>query len=504
MYKMYKIKPTTSILEKIINSDTVNTNTANIHTNKLIVKYIKLKTDYETKVMNIESHLYLKIKKLKDTITYLKKKKELEHKIKHNFIFKIENIIIVKNTTIESSNIKHYDDDNDDDDNIKSTYLYLYLNPVYATLDTTLYTNLYTNLYTSIKINNTLKNLILTLHNDNFKEKNTLNYQYENEFNYNYDLLELCNIITDDSIGLSYNKNNKNPICKLLEFQKCQKILQQYNKYYINQIEKNVNKNKIFNIQLKECKETTKQLLNKKEAFQSTLLELRNDKIAFYNNTNKNIIKGFISNLLNNKANLSSINEFFFFDTKEIFNIIDSIKTIDLELNKVNHTIKTIEHIKHKYNSEAITDLHFNIKNNKNDYGNNYGNNYGNDYSNNYSSQYTKERDYSVAFDYIKNNGRLYKNKECLSYPIIINNIVKFKHFENDINMFFINNIKKQIELCNDNIMYLDIKIHKYNSQLNYLLDKQKNINVNRELYNNYIYYNNKLNKMETLILHYL
>ena len=33
---MYKIKPTTSILEKVINYDTINTNTANIHINKLI------------------------------------------------------------------------------------------------------------------------------------------------------------------------------------------------------------------------------------------------------------------------------------------------------------------------------------------------------------------------------------------------------------------------------------------------------------------------------------
>lgn len=488
---MYKIKPITSILEKVINSNTINTNTAHIHPKKLILKYIKLKTDYETKVMNIESHLYLKIKKLKDTITHLKKKKELEYKIKHHFILKIENIIIVKNTTIESRDIKHY---YDDIDNIKSTYsyLYLYLNPEYVTLDPTLDTTS----YPSIKINNTLKNLILTLHNNKFKAKNTLNYQYENEFNYSYDLLELCNITDADSTELSYNEKDKNPICKLLELQKCQNILQQYNKYYINQIEKNVNKNKIFNIQLKECKETTKQLLTKKGISQSTLLELRNDKITFYNNTNKNIIKGFISNLLNNKANLSSINEFFFFDTKEIFNIIDSIKTIDVKLNEIKHTIKTIEHIKYKYNSALITDLHFSIKNNKN--------NYSNEYSNDYSNKHTTEDDYSVAFDYIKKNDHLYKNKEWLSYPIIINNIVKFKHFENDINMFFINNIKKQIELCNDNIMYLDTTLHNYNSQLNYLLDKQKNINVNQELYNNYIYYSTKLNKMETLILHHL
>ena len=493
---MYKIKNSNYNIEKC---DCYNNNTTCKH--KLITTYIEVKNNYKLKIHMIKNNLNVRIETLKVKIRRLEKNKALEYKIKTNFILNIENIIILKNT----NSIKNNDIDK------KSASTYLYLNPIYnrdTSSDKKVHNN-YNKCNTNIKINNTLKTIILILHNDNFKEKSKLNYRYENEYNYNYNYnsLELCNMLQTDIRLISYNNSDKNPICKLMDFQKCQTILHHYNKYYINQIEKNVNKNKIFTIQIKSCKEQLAPLLIKRDMFISTLLKLRTAKIDYYKSTNKKIITGLIYNLLNNNCNgnvndgnenvnLSSITDFFFFDTKEIFTIIDTIKHIDLEINTIRNEIKIIEVIKNKYNSLLINNLHSSIKNNKCNYNNYYG------------QDEKDEKDNSIAFNYIKTKYSIgckhTDNLNSNTYPIIINNVSSFKHFENDINAFLIKNIKLQIETCNSNIGYLDMDIKTHITQLNYLLDKQQNKNVNRELHNNYIYYNNKLTKIETLLLHYL
>jgi len=457
---MYKIKP------KYLDLVSLKKNENNKNISNKVNIYVGLKEKYESKSTLILDRLDNTITLLSEKYNNLITKIQIENNIIKRFLYKLDHITILKNPIDISSD--------------NNTPMYLFLNNIYND-------NTNTNTNTNINTSEIIKNIIKTFYN-NSKLKFDTPYLYESTLKYTFD--NLCDY--DDKNEYEYNIKDNNPKCKLFLFDNIDKIKLDYKTFYLKELEKTNNKNKTFNKQLKTIKTKISNLVNENKTHIENIKELRNNKIESYKELNKSIYNSYLAILSNNNNSLSSINEFFFFDTKEIYSLIELIKNNKLKIVNYKLDMKNIEYIKNKYNSQYICDLQSSIKSyhNKPSYGDiNYK-------SNDIITQ-------NQLFDMIKNYNDTNTNTNTY-YPIIIKDLEGFRVFENKTTALFSNFIKKQITIGKENINDIENEIINVKAQLDYYLKKKANMNKNVELYNNYRYYKTKLDKLEKEIVKHI
>ena len=428
-----------------------------------IETYMALKTKYENKHTLILNKLDDKIILLSNQISKLQNKIELEQNITKRFFYKLEHISILINNSSDNKDVNH------------NKPLYLFLNKIYD-IDST----------ETVKSENkhkVIERIVKTLY-DNKHLKFDTPFLYENTITYN---IQECKNEYSDAYRYKYNKRDHNPICNLFLIDNIDKIKLDYKHFYLKELEKTNNKNKTFNKQLKCTKHSISLLENENEICVRQIKELRTNKIESYKQLNKTIYNSYLTTLFNKNSNLGSINEFFFFDTKEVYSLIELIKDNRLKIANYKLDMKTVEFIKTKYNSGGTQELQSSIKsyNNKVSYGDvNY-------------KPYNTITKYQL-FDMIKH----YDDKNAAdthnyNYPIIINELEGFRVFENKITTIYINFIKKQIAIGKENVNDIANEKTYADKQLDYYLNKKANVNKNVELYNNYKYYKTKIEKLE-------
>ncbi len=443
---MYKITPKYINIEIIEEYDKLN----NDSISSKIKTYLSLKNKYESKSVFILNRLDNKISLLSEEYNTLKTKLELENNIIKRFLYKLEQITILMNDNIKM---------NTDDDNDKP--IYLFLNEKYIIDE-------------NLNENKIIKTIVNTLY-DNKHLKFETPYLYENTITYTeHDLY--------NDYEFEYNMRDNNPICSLFLLDNINKIKLDYKNFYLKEVEKMNNKNKTFNKQLKVIKSNISKLVKENITHIENIKEIRNKKIESYKDLNKTVYNSYLTILFNNKSNIDSINEFFFFDTKEVYSLIELIKDNKIKIVDYKLDIKTLEFIKTKYNSRGTLKLQSSIKSH------NYKVSYGDvDYKPH--NTITKHQ----LFDMIKN----YDNSVNNNYPIIIKDLDGFGVFENKTIEIFSNFIKKQIIIGKENINDIENEKTNIKNKLDYFLKKKANINKNVELYNNYKYYKTKLDKLE-------
>lgn len=446
---MYKITPKLLDIETIKKYNKLNNN---IISNE-IETYLSLKNKYECKSVFILNKLDNEIQLLSEEYNTLKTKLELENNIIKRFLYKLQNITILMNDNIDL---------NCDNDGKPP---YLFLNEIYIVDE-------------NLNENKIIKTIVNTLY-DNKHLKFETPYLYENTITYS------DNSLCDYDDKYEYNKRDNNPICRLFLLDNINKIKLDYKNFYLKELEKMNNKNKTFNKQLKVIKSNISNLTKENKTHIKNIKEIRNSKIESYKDLNKTVYNSYLTILFNNNSNIGSINEFFFFDTKEIYSLIGLIKDNKLKITNYKLDMKNIEYIKNKYNSQEICNIHSSIKthHNKVSYG-----------DVNYKSHNTITK--HQLFDMIKN----YDNSINNNYPIIIKDLDGFRVFENKTTNMFVNFIKKQIKIGKENINDIEQEKTYIKNKLDYFLNKKANINKNVELYNNYKYYKTKLDKLEKQI----
>jgi hypothetical protein len=459
---MYKIVAKKIILELNNNEEIIDENVLS-----KVEEYISLKNKYERKSNFILKKLDNKIIVLNNQYNNLLSKIEIENKIIKRFFYKLEYITILKNDV----NMNSYND----------KPIYLFLNDTY---------NLIPNINTNK--NEIVKNIVKTFYNNRhlkfdipYLYENTITYTLENLFNYyNYE----------------YNVKHNNPKCNLYLFDNINKIKLDYKTFYLKELEKQNNKNKTFNKQLKTIKTKISDVVNENKTYLTNIKEIRNSKIESYRELNKTIYNSYLSVLCNKTSNMDSINEFYFFDTKDVYRLIELIKDNKQKIVKYKIDITNIEYIKNKYNSQNICDLHSNIKS----YHTNTS--YG-DINYKSCNVITQLQLFNMIKNYNNNNNNKNNNNNNNNntiYPIIIKGLKGFRIFENKTINIFCNFINDQIKIGQDNIKKFENEKITIKNKLDYYLKKKENMNKNTELYNNYRYYKDKLDKLEKDILRYL
>jgi len=445
---MYKITSKFLDIETIKQNNKLNNDIISNETET----YLSLKNKYESKSVFILNKLDNEIQLLSEEYNTLRTKLELEHNIIKRFLYKLQNITILMNDNIKMNC--------DDDDKPP----YLFLNEIYIIDE-------------NLNKNKIIKTIVNTLY-DNKHLKFETPYLYENTITYTE-----YNLYND--YEFEYNMRDNNPICSLFLLDNINKIKLDYKNFYLKELEKMNNKNKTFNKQLKATKSNISILEKENKTHIKNIKEIRNRKIESYKDLNKTVYNSYLTILFNNKSNIGSINEFFFFDTKEIYSLIGLIKDNKIKIANYKLDVKNIEYIKNKYNSQKICNIHSSIKthHNKASYG-----------DVNYKSNDTITK-YEL-FDMIKN----YDNSINNNYPIIIKDLESFRVFENKTIEIFSNFIKKQIKIGKENINDIEQEKTYIKNKLDYFLNKKANINKNVELYNNYKYYKTKLDKLEKQI----
>ena len=458
--------------------------------NKTVKNKIKLYNDikkkYDKKQQNILLNLDNKINSLNQKYNILENNIMLEYKIIKRFVYKLQHIVILINDDDNNGNRNNNNNNdnenhnNGDDNNNNNKQLYLFLNKIYD----------------NINENKIIKTIVQTLYN-NRNLKFETSYLYENTFTYTYNYNDIFgDIFGDVDLDMyvnnnleytnAYNERDNNPISKLFLFDNIDKIKQKYKHFYLKELEKSNNKNKTFNKQLINTKKEISILENKNKNIIDKIRILRNDKMDNYRKLNKVIYNSFLDVLSNKNCNMGSINEFYFFDSKEIYNLIECVKNNKIKIRDYKLDMKNLEFIKTRYNSKQRIELHSSIKlyNNKTSYG-----------DKNYKPYNIITQ--NQLFDMIKNSDNSINN----NYPIIINDLEGFKVFENKITEIFAKFIFNKIKIAENNISIIENEKMDVKNELDYYLKKKANLNKNAELYNNYKYYKRKLKMLEKEIL---
>jgi hypothetical protein len=298
------------------------------------------------------------------------------------------------------------------------------------------------------------------------------NNKSNNKFQYEF----ISSLYTLDK---SYLSNNNLSMHSLWDIDNINKLILSYKNYFINKLEENTNKNKVFTNKIKKIQLTINELNLKVKNKVDDIVKFRSDKVTFYKNqyddTNHfNDYTNIYNKLFNNKdIQLDKLDEFYFFDNTIIFNNILEIQTYNKEINKLTDEIKLINQIKINYNSNKFTKLLCEIRNYKNE----------------------------------NENTLFIKLKKQMSYnhkkrfPIIIQNKKSFNIFYNKLNKILMNKLQIVIEISKNNNIIHKIEINSLKIEQKEYEDKINNIKVNKKLVMNYLFYKKKLLELEKDIL---
>lgn len=479
---LYNIEPKSQKLKALLYNSKYDSSTHSIKNKEelyLLHKYSDLIQNYNNKYHYILNEIDSRLSRLKIQISTLKHRNNIELNLINSNIKKIQHIYIRTPIKVSSHHISNYD-------NIP---IYIFLNNEYN-ID-------YIDLY-NIKISDVYKNICV------FFLKYKLRSDLINKYNiyyvpdYNYDLSELK---TDFKLHTDNYENYGNNICYLFEFENIQKKVLDYKNYYLKQLQQNNNKNKALNNQIKALNTNINSLDNDNFIFINTIKLIRNERFEFYKTSKKPVFTSFIKILVNNGIDFSSINECYFFDTKEVFLLLNKIKLNKNKIILLNKEIYNLKHIKIIYNSTCITNIHQEIKNiNKNTY--------GCDYSIEHSNEYNKNKNEINLFEalkyYIDTILDIKNNLTRQIYPIIIYSKEKFKLFEHNLGNIFIKFLRNQIQNSERLMLHNDKQILLLTTEYELNYNIKSNIKINNKLDYNYNYFKTKLNLIENKLLQLL
>lgn len=334
------------------------------------------------------------------------------------------------------------------------------------------------NFNTIKKNNNILKNKILDSekNNNEFQSNKSIflfiNYECYNKSKTTYKINEYHKLF----IKILYNQKAINTNYNLVNYSNIEKLLFNYKKHCLEQVQIVKNKNKPFNNQIKTINsEITKLQLIIKLNYNS-IKDTRLSKIKYYKELNNDFYNNLLSNIsFNLEKEILLITKSFFFDTNEVYELINKITLLELKVKELNYSKQIIINNKKYYNSPKFNLLLSSIK--KTDKFNNTS---------------------LVSLYKIINNKMKETNNQKNSYPIIIQNSIKFNEFYYLLNVqVFTKQINKLIIENKKNINYLTNKKLLLQKQMNYFNEIVEFKKHSSLLFNNYHYYQNELFNFE-------
>lgn len=154
------------------------------------------------------------------------------------------------------------------------------------------------------------------------------------------------------SINRTYLSSNNISFFSLWDSNTINKELISYKNSFINKLENETTKTKIFINQIKKYQLNLCDLNIKTETLKNQIIKFRTKKIEFYKDkcsveSSSYQAHGYdnvYNKLFNNKTiKVGALNKFFFFDNKDIFQKIIEIKNYQKEINKIEKEIKLTE-----------------------------------------------------------------------------------------------------------------------------------------------------------------